>query len=454
MDIRVKEFDQILSKIQEHLSKGELVKVKKILTELDPADIADIIEDVPPTIGVVLFRLLPKDIAIEVFELIKGEAREKLLSCFTNKEVAELIMEMSDDDRTELLDELPAKTVKKLLMHLPKEEREIANLLLNYPKDSAGRIMTAEFVDLKADMTVKEALERIRKTARKKETIYTCFVIDNERKLIGVVKLEDLILADPSQKVKDIMETNFVSVHTHDDQEEVAKLMVHYHLDVVPVVDKENRLVGIITIDDVIDIIEEETTEDIQKMAAISPTEEPYLEVNPIKMSWKRIIWLFVCIATEAITSTVLKNYSAEIQRIVALTYFIPLLIGTGGNAGTQSATLIIRSFTLGEVREKDIPRVIIKEVITGLIIGIVLGILAMARALMLTDNILVALVVACSLIAVVILGNLAGAILPIIAKALKLDPAVMSGPFIATVVDVVGLIVYFEIARALLDLK
>lgn len=435
------------------LKERDFVSLKRVLSEMEPPDLADLLEEFSPARRVLIFRLLPKDLAIDVFEFMEGAEREELLNHVTDAEVSEIINEMSDDDRTELFDELPAKTVKKLLRHLSPEERKLANSLLNYPEDSAGRIMTPEYIDLKVSMTVEDAVQRIRRDARKKETIYTCFIVDAQRHLLGVVSLEDLILAEQHTQVESIMDDDPVSVGTTLDQEHLAQVMSRYDLQAVPVVDKEHRLVGIVTFDDILDIVEEEATEDFQKMAGIQPTEDSYLDTGLFSLARKRFMWLVICIVTEAMTSTVLKKYSIAMESVVALTFFIPLLIGTGGNAGTQSATLFIRSMTLGDVQPRDMGRIFLRETITGLLLGGALAVLGMGRALVLGTGMGVAITVALALVAVVLIGNLAGVALPIIAKAIKVDPAIMSGPFITTVVDVLGLIVYFEIARHVLAL-
>lgn len=418
---------------------------------MEPADIAEGMEDLSSSQMVLYFRFLPKDMAIEVFEFMRWDEQQRLIEHVTDREVREIIEDMSDDDRTVLLDELPAKTVKKLLLQLSPEERKLANRLLNYPEGSAGRLMTPEFIDLKKGMTAEEAVARIRSVARKKETIYTCFVIDEERHLQGVVELEDLIMAGSKTEVDSIMDDQPIYVSTTTDQEEVARIMSRYDFHTIPITDKENRLVGIVTFDDVLDILEDEATEDFERMAGIQPVEDSYLEVNIFTMARKRFLWLVICILTEALTSSVLKHYSPTIQTVVALTYFIPLLIGTGGNAGTQAATLMIRGMTVGDITRKDIGRIILRETASGLLLGVALAALGFARAIMLDTGFDVALVLTLAIVSVVLMGNLAGAILPLIARALKHDPAIMSGPFITTIVDVFGLIVYFEIARRIL---
>ncbi len=443
--------DELYNRIETLLQDHEYPLVKETLSTLEPADISDFLAETTPVRRVLLFRLLSKELAIDVFEYMEGSEREDLLNSFTDKEAAEIIEEMSDDDRTALLDELPAKTVKKLLLHLSPEERGVANRLLNYPDDSAGRVMTPEYIDLKADMTVADSLQHIRKNARSKETIYTCFVMDSKRRLIGVVELEDLILAQPETPVDDVMDSDPVSATTTMDQEEVAQVMSRYDLHAVPVTDLEGRLVGIVTFDDVLDILEEEATEDFERMAGIQPVEERYLDIGVITLARKRFMWLLICILAETITSSVLKNYSLALESVVALTFFIPLLIGTGGNAGTQSATLVIRGMTLGDIEWKNLGSVFLRETATGLLLGVALAVLAMGRAYMIGAGMGVAITVALALVAVVLLGNLAGVLLPVVARVVRIDPAIMSGPFITTVVDVVGLIVYFEIAHRVL---
>ncbi|MBL3593483.1 MAG: magnesium transporter [Synergistaceae bacterium] len=447
--------DQRLEQIHDHLidllEAKDFLAIKALLSAQESIDVADLLNQIPPAVRVLLFRLLPKDQAIEVFEFMEGDEREDLLAHFTDGEVAEIILDMSDDDRTELFDELPAKTVKKLLLHLPAEERTLANSLLNYPEGSTGRVMTPEFIDLKADLTAAQALQVIRRQARSKETIYTSFVVDGSRRLLGAVSLEDLILSDPEVSIKKLMDDDPVSVVTTTDQEEAAQVISRYDLQALPVVDKERRLVGIVTFDDVLDIVEEEATEDFQRMAGIEPTDEGYLDTGLFTLARKRFTWLLVCIVTQILTSSILENYSEALESAIALAFFIPLIIDTGGNAGTQSATLFIRSMTLGDIEAKDLPRVFLRETATGLLLGGAMALLAVGRVLLLGTGAAVALTVAIALVAVVLLGNLAGILLPLTARALKVDPAIMSGPFITTVVDVAGLIVYFEVARRLL---
>jgi len=445
--------DRLYSHIERLLQEYRFPETKEALSTMEPADISEMLVGSPRAKMVLIFRLLPKDLAIEVFEHMEGSGREELLASFTEEEAAEIIEEMSDDDRTALLDELPAKTVKKLMQHLSPEERKIANRLLNYPEDSAGRIMTAEYIGLKASMTVVDALQHIRRQARSKETIYTCFVMDRERRLKGVVDLEDIILAQPETLISDLMDDDPVHVRTTMDQEELARLMSRYDLHVIPVVDLEDRLVGIVTFDDVLDIVEEEATEDFERMAGIQPIDEKYLDTGVFTLAGKRLTWLMVCILTQALTSSMLKYHESSIQSVVALTFFIPFLIDSGGNTGTQSSTLMIRGMTLGEIEWGNIGRVFMREAFTGLMLGAALALFGVFRAITLGTGTDVAVVVAVSLVAVVLIGNLAGVILPFAARALRFDPAIVSGPFITTVVDVVGLLVYFGIATRIMGL-
>ncbi len=448
------EHDRTMREIAGCIRQKRFREAKELLSDMEPIDIAEGLEELSPAQLVLYFRLLPKDLAVDVFELLDIDVQEVFLAHATGEEVQEIIEEMSDDDRTELFDELPATTVKRLLLSLSPEERKLANTLLGYPEDSAGRIMTAEYIALKAHMTVKAVLERIREKASSKETIYTSFVVDESRHLLGAVELEDLILADPGAEVVDVMNGDPVSVTTSDDQEQAAQIISRYDLHTLPVVDSERRLVGIITFDDVLDVVEEEATEDIERMAGIEPVEEDYLDAGLFTVARKRFVWLVVCIITEAFTSTVLKHYSPLTRRVVSLTFFVPLLIGTGGNAGTQAATLMIRGMTVGEIQWKDLGRVVGREAAAGLLLGGALGLLGLARAWMIGVGPGVSLTVGLGVLLVVLIGNLAGTVLPLLARLARIDPAVMSGPFITTVVDIAGLIVYFETAGAVLGLK
>lgn len=423
-------------------------KIKEELSEYDPVDIAEELNELPPAELVFFFRLLPKDMASEVFELIELETQQTFLNHASDEEVGAMLEDMSDDDRTELFDELPAKTVKRLLKQLSPEERRLANRLLGYPAESAGRIMTPEYIDLKGTMTVAQALQKIRRVAEGKETIYTTFVTDPSRHLIGAVSLEDLIMAQPTDLVSDVMDIAPLWVHTTDDQEDAARTLSRYDLHTLPVVDSEERLVGIITFDDVLDVLEEEATEDFELAAGVSPLEEDYLDVPLFTMLRKRFTWLVICILAESLTSSVMRIYEPVLSQAVALSFFVPLLIGTGGNSGAQSAALMVRSMTLGHFQWNKLGRLLGRETIVGLALGASLGLLALGRAWLMGPSTAVLLAVGIGLCAVVTVANLVGIFLPLIARLCRFDPAVMSGPLITTVVDVVGVAIYFQVAQ------
>ncbi|NLM70335.1 MAG: magnesium transporter [Synergistaceae bacterium] len=442
-----------LASVDRLFERRQFKSLKELFAALEPADVAEILAEKPPTERVFLFRLLQKDQAIEVFEFLGGAAREELMAHFTDSEVASIIEEMSDDDRTALFDELPAETVTRLLSHLSPKERRLANALLNYPPDTAGHIMTPEFVDLKEGMDASQAIDRIRATAAKKETIYTSFVVGSDRRLKGTVHLEDLILADPRELMSDLMDANPVFVSTCDDREEAVRTMSRYDLQTLPVVDSDGRMVGILTFDDMIDVIQEETTEDFERMAGVSPVEEGYMNANVVTLSRKRLNWLLICIVTQLFSTFVLQRYSFALESVVALAFFIPMLIGTGGNSGTQASTLVVRGMTLGEIEPPDAWRVAKKEILTGLVLGAALAVMAYFRAWHMGAGPGVALTVAISIVGVVVMGNLVGGLLPFAAEKLGTDPAIMSGPLITTVVDVLGLLFYFEVARTTLGL-
>ena len=446
--------DEVLVQVEDLFQNRRFKELKSLLAAMEPADVAEIVSDKPQAERAFLFRLLPKDLAIEVFEFLEGQEREELLQSFTDVETASIIEEMSDDDRTALFEELPAKTVKKLLAHLSPEERRLANTLMNYPADSAGRVMTPEFIDLKESMTAEEALTRIRRTAAKKETIYTTFVVSPDRRLKGTLHLEDLILAAPETPVQELMDEQPIFVETSTDQEEAAQTMSKYDLQSLPVVDLEGRLVGILTFDDVLDIVEEVATEDFERMAGIQPLQDDYLDTSITFAVGKRLPWLLVCIVTQFISSFILKRYTFALESVVALAYFIPMLIDTGGNTGTQASTLVIRGLTVGTVQTKNLLRVLGREAAAGLMIGVVLAAFGALRAWFMGTGVGVVFVVGVSVTAVVVTGSVIGALLPFIAEKMKIDPAVMSGPFITTVVDVLGLLLYFEVARRVLALS
>lgn len=439
--------------LKELIDNKNLKELSSILRELHPADIVDIIRELESAERVIALRILDKKKIAEIFSLLHPEEEEELLRHFTEQRVKEILLEMDPDDRTQLLDELPASVVKKYLRLLPKEERDEANILLNYPPKSAGRVMTTEYVDLRTEMSVSEALEHIRKTGPDRETIYTCYAINEERILCGVVSLKDIILAKSDQKISKIMNKNVYKVNTVDDQEEVAKTIQRYDFLSVPVVDSENRLVGIITVDDILDIVEEEVTEDFHKMAAMQLPEEEYFRAGFFKHVSGRVVWLFVLVLAATVSGKLLQKYSLALSSVIALAYFIPMLMGAGGNIGAQSSTLVIRALATGELTLRHWGKVLWKEVCTGILIGTVLGLTAFIIAVIFLRNTMMGITVGVSVATVVLVGNMAGAITPLIFRYLKLDPAIVSAPLITTMIDVTGIIIYFEIARRILNI-
>lgn len=417
-------------------------------------DIAEIFEDLPTTEQLKIFRLLQKDIAADVFSYMETDTQSKLITLLSEKEAVDIINDMASDDAADLMDEIPANVVSRLLNKVDPEARRDINGLLNYPDDSAGSIMTTEYMDLKEENTIEDAIKKIKREYDDKETIDICFVTDKSRKLIGTVKLKDLVLNDEDKLIKEIMDDDIMSVNTLMDQEKVAQIIQDYDLTSIPVVDSENKLVGIITIDDVIDIIEEEATEDIEKMAAITPTEKPYLKLNILDLYKSRIPWLLLLMISATFTGKIIQHYEAALASYVVLTSFIPMLMDTGGNAGGQSSVTIIRGLSLNDIEYKDTLKVIWKEIRVAVLAGLTLAVANFVK-LLLIDKVTasVALVVCITLIVTVIIAKIIGCSLPILAKKIGFDPAVMASPFITTIVDAISLIVYFQIATHLLGL-
>lgn len=444
----------MIPEVHEAIEKRDFRALKEALQEFHPQDIVDLLRTMEPADRLILFRLLAKNQAAEVFPFLEFEEQKDLLSRFTEQNLKEIIVEMSPDDRTDLLDELPAGVVKRLLVLLDPAERAVANELLNYPESSAGRLMTPEFVDLNAGMTVDEAIERIRKTGPDKETIYYAYVTDATRTLKGMVSLRTLLLAKPGTRIEEIMKEEPIRVRTADDQESVAHVIRKYDLLAVPVVDREERLVGIVTVDDVVDVIADEATEDIQKMGAIEAAEEGYFQTGFLSLARRRILWLMILLVTATLSGSILEHYTAALQAAVILVFFIPMLMNTGGSTGTQSATLIIRGLAMGEIDVRQVGRVLWRESLMGIVLGSAIGVLGFLRAMFVPgSDPQVWLTVGLTLIVTVTTANLIGALLPIAAKLLHADPAIMAGPFIATIMDATTLLIYFEIARWLLGI-
>ncbi len=435
------------------LEQGNLQGAKALLLPVQPVDIAEAIEGLPKSMQVIAFRLLLKEEAIAVYEHLDSTVQQSLIEQFKQQEVRDIVDQMSPDDRARLFDELPAKVVRRLLEQLSPEERQTTALLLGYEEDTAGRIMTPEYISLKESLTVTETLARIRALAPTSEVVYYLYVTDAFRHLVGIVSLRDLVLSSPDVTLGEIMAKDIVSVNTKDDQEEVARVIQRYDLLAVPVVDQEQRLVGVVTVDDVIDILQQEATEDIYALGGVQSDGDNYFQTNLITVARKRVMWLLILLLTNTVTGTIIKSQVGLLEQMAILTAFIPLLTGTGGNVGAQSSTVVIRGLNTEEIQDLGAGKVILRELMAGALLGIVLGALATVWAYGLQGNWSVAISVGVSLVAIAILASVAGSALPFVFRSFGLDPALMSAPFITTAVDVVGVLIYFSIARMVLGL-
>lgn len=436
------------------LEGREFPKAAQMLKDMNPADVAQVLEGLPGQNMPLAFRLCPKELAAEAFAYMPPEAQEVLVRGFSDKELEEVMGQLFLDDAVDMLEEMPANVVKRVLRHVDAETRKGINQVLNYPKDSAGSLMTMEYVDLKRSMTVAQAFDRIRRTGVEKETVYTCYVTDSRRKLEGIVTVKDLLLAPMDAVLREIMETNIKYVTTHTDQEEAARALGKYDFLALPVVDFEGRLVGIVTVDDAMDVIEEEATEDMEKMAAMAPSDKPYMKTGVVDTWKKRVPWLLFLMVSATFTSLIIHSFEDALAASVVLTGFIPMLMDTGGNSGSQSSITIIRGLSLGEIRYSDVPKILWKESSVALLCGCTLAAANFVK-LMVVDQVslLVAGVVCLTLVLVVLVANIVGSTLPILADRLGLDPTVMASPFITTIVDAVSLVIYFNIAKALLGI-
>ncbi|MBQ5678151.1 MAG: magnesium transporter [Clostridia bacterium] len=445
---------EIFELLTELLRNKKWQELKEMLTEMNEQDIAELFMELEERDLTLIYRLLPKELAAEVFVNMEPEYQELLIRAFSDTELREVLDELYVDDAVDLIEEMPATLVKRILRHTDPDTRKSINEILRYPEDSAGSLMTIEYVDLKRSLTVADAFTRIRRTGVDKETIYTCYVTDSKRKLKGYVTVKDLLLADETATIREIMEDNVISVNTHEDKEVVADIFQKYDLVVLPVVDRENRLVGIITVDDAIDVLQEEITEDMELMAGITPTDKPYLKMGVFENFKKRIPWLMLLMVSATFTEKIITHFEGALTACVALTAFIPMLTGTCGNCGNQSSSTIIRGLSLGEIEFRDTLKVVLKEFSIALVCGIALAIVNFIK-LMIFDDIgwQVALVVSVTMIAAVVFAKVVGSILPVIAKKIGFDPAVMSSPFISTIVDAVTLLIYFAIASSVLNL-
>lgn len=446
----IKEVEVIL----ELLENKQYTVLRQRLSEMNEADVAAILEELEEQEMLKIFRILPKDIAADVFSYMEVDSQQYIITSLSEKDAAGIIDNLMADDATDLLEEMPASIVKRLLAAASPETRRDINHLLRYPEDSAGSIMTVEFVDLKENLTVEQAIQRIRNVGVDSETINICYVLDSRRTLLGTVALRYLLLSQPDEIIGDIMHENVISLTTMMDQEEVVRQFKKYDFTSMPVVDNENRLVGIITVDDVVDIMEQEAQEDIELMAAIVPSDKPYMRMGIVEIWKTRIPWLLLLMISATFSGMIISSFEEALSVYVILTSFIPMLMGTGGNAGGQASTTIIRGLSLNEVDYKDIPKVMFKEFSVAALCGVTLAVVNFVK-LMLFDRVglLVALVVCITLLVVVVIAKLVGCSLPILAKRIGFDPAVMASPFITTIVDVISLLVYFEIATALLPM-
>ncbi len=444
------DLEKLLKYVEEH--KFRILRVE--LSEMNEADIAEFMEELDDNHKILIFRMLPKELAANVFAFLEPDIQEHVINSITDKEIQAIIEDLFVDDAVDMLEELPANVVKRVMQNATSETRQLINQFLQYPDNSAGSIMTAEYIGLKKYMNVEQAFAYIRAHGVDKETIYTCFVMDGARHLEGVVTIKDLLMSPYETRIQDIMDTNMIKTLTTADQEEVSELFNKYDLLCLPVVDHENRLVGIVTVDDVVDVMEEEATEDFEKMAAMLPSDKPYLKTSVLELAKNRIVWLTVLMLSSLVTGSILTHYEKAFAVLPLLVSFVPMLTGTGGNAGSQSSTMIIRCMAIGDVEPKDILKVIWKEVRVALLVGIVLGILNFIQlSIRYPGQTLVCLTVVLSLCVTILLAKSIGCTLPIFAKLLHLDPAIMAAPLISTIVDACSLVVYFNIACKLLSL-
>ena len=437
----------MLERVKELSSLKNYIELKKYLTSLDPADIAIFISELSAEEFVIVYRLLPKDIAAEVFVELDSDLEEKLINLFTDKELKEVLDELFLDDTADLIEEMPANVVRRIVKNINKKDRKIVNELLKYPEDSAGSIMTPEFIDFKVNMTMEEAFENLRKVGVDKVNVYTGYVLTASRKILGKIDVKDMILADKDQSLKDIMDDNIITVNTLDDQEEVVKKFQKYDLIDLPVVDNENRLVGIITVDDAIDVMQEEAEEDFEKMAAVAHSEDGYFKTTVFTHAKNRILWLLLLMISSAVTGAIITKYEVAFATLPILVSFIPMIMGTGGNCGSQASTLIIRGLATDEVKLKDIGKVIWKELRISVLVGIILAIVNGIRIMIQYNDVRLSIIVGITLIITAVMSKLIGGMLPIIAKKLKLDPAIMAAPIITTIVDCCSVFAFFNIA-------
>ncbi len=448
------EREDLLEQWRELLDGKRFRELKGVLSETNEVDVAEFMAELPPDKTVLVFRMLPKEMASDVFANLEPDDQQTVVAAATDRELSELLEEMYVDDAVDMLEEMPANVVKRVLKTARPDTRKVINQFLNYPENSVGSIMTAEFMDLKKTMTVEQAITRIRRSADDSESIYTCYVIDEGRVLEGVVTLRELLVAGDDESLEELMSTDVITALTTEDQEEAVQRIMKYDFISLPVVDQEGRLVGVVTVDDVMDVMEEEATEDIEKMAAILPTDKPYFQTGVVE-TWKhRIPWLLLLMVSATFTGTILGFFESALAANAALTLFIPMLMDTGGNSGSQSSVTVIRAMSLGDVEFGDLFRVLWKELRVAVLCAATLGAVVFAKVMVIDrKSVSVAVVVALTIVVTIVIAKLVGCLLPMLAKRLGLDPAVMASPFITTVVDALSLLVYFAVATRILGL-
>ncbi len=447
-------FENLLDAVKGFLAENRYAPIRNLLLDMNYVDIEGLLAEFAPDEMLRIFRMLPKETAAEVFTEMDSDMQQYIIESITDSEVVRILDELYMDDTVDFIEEMPANVVKRVLRNTDEATRKTINQLLQYPDDSAGSIMTTEFVDLKKEMTATEALEHIRKNGVDKETINTCYVISPQRMLEGVVSIRKLILSPPDEKICDLMDTNVKFIHTLDDQESSAYLFRKYDLLSMPVVDRENRLVGIITIDDIMDVIEQENTEDFHKMAAMTPSEVPYLKTSVFTLAKNRVVWLLVLMISATFTAFIIRQFEATLSQVAVLTAYMPMLMGTAGNAGAQSSTMIIRSLALNELGFSDILKVMWKELRVGATTAFLLAIVNFAR-IMIFDNVTVwvACAVCLSLFCIVCLAKVIGGMLPVLADKIHVDPVLMASPIITTILDALSLFIYFQFATSILGI-
>ena len=444
----------MFEKALELLEEKKFGQLKSFLAELNPADIALFMEEIPEEALAKVFRILPKDLAAETFTFMESDLQEHLIHSFSDSELKAVIDEIYLDDAVDIIEEMPANVIKRILRSADPDKRKMINEILKYPEDSAGSIMTIEYVSLRKRMTVKEALRRIRKTGLDKETIYTCYVTSDHNKLVGIITAKALLLADEDDVIGDIMEDNPIYANTTDDKEDVAGALQKYDFLALPVVDEERRLVGIVTVDDAMDVLQEEATEDMEKMAAILPGDKPYIKTGAFELFKNRIPWLLLLMISATFTQMIIRSYESSLAAHVILTSFIPMLMGTGGNSGSQASVTIIRGLSLGEIEFSDTLRILWKEARVAILCGLALALVSFFKVIWLDGaSVTVSLVVSLTIIMTVLTAKITGSILPILASKLGFDPAVMANPFITTIVDALSLVIYFNIASGIIGL-